>query len=187
MKQQVLYFVQGMLGKQKLRVLHIWLSRCFWGVFLYRLERGLYCTIGKAYKILRVPFIPLFNLIQAYANIDIHYMADVKGGIIVLHPSAGAVVSGNAIVGSNLTLSGGNIIGIRAGCKWGQLIVGSHCNMGANAVILGPIEIADHVSIGASACAVKDCLISNVSLIGVPAVVHFKNTGTATESLVQVN
>jgi serine O-acetyltransferase len=177
MKTQLLYFIQDvkrMLGKQKLRLIHIWLGRCFWGVFIYRFERGFFLTFGKAYKILRLPLIPIINLLQAYANIDINYQADVKGGIIVLHPSAGAVVSGNSIIGSNLTLSGGNIIGIRSWCKWGELVIGNNCNMGANAVILGPIKIANNVAVGASACAVKDCLIENVSLIGVPASVHYK-------------
>ncbi len=153
-----------MLGKYKIRILHIWLSRVFWGIFLYRFERGLYKTIGKPYEYIRVIFIPLFNLIQAYSNIDIPYKADIKGGLLVLHPSVGCVVSGVAVIGENLTLTGGNIIGGRAGCKKGELVIGNNCSLGANAVILGPIKLASNIQVGASACVVKDCLVDNSTL-----------------------
>ena len=45
MKQQFLYFLKDlrrMLGKQKSRILFIWLSRSFAGVILYRIERGFF-------------------------------------------------------------------------------------------------------------------------------------------------
>lgn len=90
MRQQIKYFGQDltrMLGKYKIRILHIWLSRVFWGIFLYRLERGLFLLIGKPYEIIRVIFIPIFNIIQAYSNIDLNYKSDIKGGLLVLHPS----------------------------------------------------------------------------------------------------
>ncbi|MFZ6013940.1 MAG: hypothetical protein ACOYXT_26610 [Bacteroidota bacterium] len=59
MRQQIVYFKQDlwrMLGKYKIRILHIWLSRVFWGIFLYRLERGLFLLIGKHYDKFRVIF-----------------------------------------------------------------------------------------------------------------------------------
>ncbi|HNN32237.1 MAG TPA: hypothetical protein PKJ70_10135 [Chitinophagaceae bacterium] len=172
MIQQFSYFIQDvqrMLGKYKIRIIHIWLSRLFWGVFLYRLERGLYLTFGKAYSVMRIILIPLFNLIQAYSNIDIHYKADIRGGLLVLHPSVGIVISAFADIGKNLTLTGGNIIGAREGCKLGELKIGNECTLGANAVVLGPINLGNYINIGASACVVKDCVIDGTSLIGVPA------------------
>lgn len=30
---------------------------------------------------------------------DIHYKADIKGGLLVLHPSVGCVISGQSIIG----------------------------------------------------------------------------------------
>lgn len=172
MKQQIIYFghdLSRMLGKYKIRILHIWLSRVFWGVFIYRFERGLYLLIGKPYEIIRVLFIPVFNLIQAYSNLDLNYRSDIKGGLLVLHPAAGIVISGQAIIGTNMTLTGGNIIGAKPGCKYGEIKIGDNCTLGANAVILGPIELGNGINIGALACVVKNCLIENSTLIGVPA------------------
>lgn len=172
MKQQFLYFVQDlsrMLGKRKIRIVYIWLSRSFVGVFLYRVERGLYLTLGKSYEIIRILFMPIRALIQAYSNIDIHYKADIKGGILVLHPSVGIVISSVSIIGSNLTLTGGNIIGVNKKCNRGDLVIGDNCILGANAVILGPLKLADRIKVGALACVTKDCLESRVKLVGIPA------------------
>jgi serine acetyltransferase len=172
MRQQIKYFVQDLkriLGKYKIRILHIWLSRVFLGIFIYRLERGLFLFIGKKYEIIRIFFVPMYNLIQAYSNIELHYKSDIKGGLLILHPSAGVVISGLSIIGANMTLTGGNIIGGKPGCKTGEIKIGDNCTLGANAVIIGPIELSNGINIGASACVIKDCLVDNSILIGVPA------------------
>jgi hypothetical protein len=42
MWQQLVYFRLGiirLLGKNKLRIIHIWISRAFIGIFIYRVER----------------------------------------------------------------------------------------------------------------------------------------------------
>lgn len=172
MLTQAKYFIKDvrrMLGKHRIRILHIWLSRVFCGIFLYRLERGLYTTLGSPYEYIRVIFIPLFNLMQAYSNLEIHYKADIKGGLLVLHASVGCVVSGLAIIGENLTLTGGNIIGGRPGCKRGDLVIGNNCSLGANAVMLGPVKIGNNIEVTSLSLAVTDCLYDNCMLLGIPA------------------
>ena len=158
-----------MLGKHKVRIFHIWISRVFWGVIIYRIERGLFLLIGKPYEKIRVLFIPVFSMIQAYSNIDLSYKSDIKGGLLVLHPSVGVVISGLSVIGKNITLTGGNIIGARPGCKYGEIMIGNNCSLGANAVVLGPVKLANDITIGASACVVKDCLTDKSTLVGVPA------------------
>lgn len=172
MKQQFSYFTQDirrMLGKRKIRILHIWMSRSFWGVLLYRIERGFLISFGKPYEIIRIVFLPLINLIQAYSNVEIHYKADIKGGLSILHPSMGVVISGKSIIGFNLTLTGGNVIGISKKCTVGEFVLGDNCNLGANAVVLGPVKIGNNIKIGALACVTRDFLESGVTLVGVPA------------------
>ncbi|WP_333889202.1 hypothetical protein [Sphingobacterium siyangense] len=172
MLKQLKFFlvdVKRMLGKYKSRLLYIWLSRSFWGILIYRIERGAYISIGSYYEKLRILFIPFINLIQAYSNIDIHYKAEIGAGLAIFHPSVGIVISGYSIIGSNLSLTGGNIIGAREGCSPGSIKMGNNCSLGANAVVLGPIIIGNNVKIGASACVVRDCLLDEVTLIGVPA------------------
>ncbi|KAB2917684.1 MAG: serine acetyltransferase [Bacteroidetes bacterium] len=160
--------VKRMAGKKKLRVAFIWLNRSFCGIFSYRLDRSLFLFFGKTYRIIRIPLIPLFNIWQAYSNIDIHYEAEIGPGINILHCSMGVVVSGKSLIGKNLTLTGGNVIGAKTEVKPRQIVLGDNCSMGANAVVLGPITIGSNVKIGAMALVVKNCG-DNVTLIGVPA------------------
>ncbi|MDZ4757546.1 MAG: serine acetyltransferase [Bacteroidota bacterium] len=172
MASQFKYFgqdVERMVGKKKIRYIHIWLSRNFWGLALYRLERGLFILLGSPYEKIRILFSPLFYPIQAYSNIDIHYKADIKGGISVLHPSVGIVVSGMSVIGRNLTMVGGNIIGAKDRCKPGDIQVGDDCIMGANAVIIGPINLGSKIYIAASACVVHNYPDGSITLMGVPA------------------
>lgn len=158
-----------MLGKRKSRIFYIWLSRSFTGILLYRCERGFYLTFGKYYQVFRILFLPIINLMQAYSNLDIHYKADVKGGLSVLHPAMGIVISSTSIIGKNLTLTGGNVIGINKKTEKGDFVIGDNCSLGANAVILGPVKIADDIKIGAMACVTKDCLHAGSTLVGIPA------------------
>ncbi len=106
---------------------------------------------------------------QAYSNLEINYKADIKGGLKVLHASAGCVVSGLSVIGENLTLTGGNIIGGRAGCRRGELVIGDNCSLGANAVILGPVRLGNDIEVSASALVVNDCSEDNCMMLGVPA------------------
>ncbi len=163
------YDVKRMLGKHKIRILYVWLSRSFWGILLYRIERSLFLIFGKWYSYFRVPFVPLINLIQAYSNIDIHYKAVIKGGISILHPSVGIVISGQSSIGKNITLTGGNVIGVHKKCEPGTFVIGDGCTLGANATIIGPLKLGDKITVGAAACVVKDCLKKQTVLMGVPA------------------
>jgi len=169
---QFFFFLQDvkrMLGKHKIRIIHLWLSRVFIGVFLYRLERSLFLLFGKYYGFIRVPFIPILNILQSYSNLDIHYKADIKGGLMVLHTSVGIVISGQSVIGENLTLTGGNVIGAKKSCPNGTFVIGDNCYFGANATLIGPLILGNKINIGAGACVVKDCKKDNVILVGIPA------------------
>lgn len=100
---------------------------------------------------------------------DIHYKADIKGGLIVLHPSVGCVISRYCIIGNNLTLTGGNVIGVKQRCKPGSFVIGDDCTLGANATIVGPLILGNKIVIGSSACVVGSYLIESTILAGVPA------------------
>lgn len=172
MASQFSYFVNDckrICGKNKVRLVFIWLSRSFAGVFLYRIERSLFLLFGKYYSFIRILFLPIFNILQAYSNIDIHYKADIKGGLLILHPSMGITISGMANIGENLTLTGGNVIGISKKCELDTFRIGDNCNLGANAVILGPIIIGNNITIGALACVTKSFTENNLTLVGSPA------------------
>ena len=169
---QFKYFISDinrLLGKRKIRIIHIWLSRIFVGIILYRFERSLFLIFNNLYGILRIPFSPFFYLLQAYSNIDIHYKSEIKGGLLILHPSLGIVISGQASIGKNLTLTGGNLIGAKINCKKDSFVIGDNCTFGANATLIGPLILSNNIIIGASACVVNSCIQENSVLIGVPA------------------
>ena len=73
---QLVFFIKDIkrsLGKHKLRILFIWMTRSFVGIMLYRIERGLFLVFGEYYAIIRLLFLPIILIFQAYSNIEIHY------------------------------------------------------------------------------------------------------------------
>lgn len=156
-------------GSVKLRMFYLWLSRASVGIFLYRMERMMFLLLGRAYTIIRIPFVPLLFPLYAYSNCEISYHAEIGPGLSILHPSMGVVVSRFAKIGKNLTLTGGNVIGAKPSIRQGGvLMIGDDMNLGANAVVLGPVVLGDRVTVGASAMVNKD-FPSDAILVGVPA------------------
>ena len=171
---QIKYFtkdVHKMVGQDFYRLLTVIFSRSFWGILLCRFERFAFLVFGRWYRFLRVPLIPLFNLIQAYSNIEIPYLANVRGGLSIFHPSLGCCLSQYSDIGEDVILYGGNVIGTRRLHKGGIIAIGDRCVIGVNAIVLGPIRIANDCRIGASSVVLRDCLIENSTLTGSPAVV----------------
>ena len=169
---QMRYFhsdVVKMLGKNKWRIIILFLSRIFAGVFWYRVDRGLFLLIGNKYRFFRILLSPVFYLVQAYSNIDIHYKSDIGPGLLILHSSAGIVISGNVKIGRDLTLSGGNTIGLNKNSTSAEFVIGNSCYLGANACVIGPLVLGNRINIGACACVVKSFLDDNLTLVGVPA------------------
>lgn len=171
MLEQFRFFFQDyrkICGQRKVRYLYVWMNRVTVGIFLYRFERGMFLFFGKGWKFLRILILPLLQIIYAYANSEIHYQAVIGPGLLILHASTGVVISARAKIGNNLTLVGGNIIGIREEKK-GDLVIGNNCYLGANAVILGPVTLGDNTTIGACALVIHD-YPGNGTVIGSPAV-----------------
>lgn len=180
MGEQFLFFWQDILriiGRKKYRFFLLLFTRSFWGLFLYRFERTGFLIFGQFYGVIRLPFIPFFAIMQSFSNIDIHYKASIKGGVLILHPSVGVVISGKSIIGKQLTLTGGNVIGISSTSKSEIFEIGDFCNLGANATIIGPLVLGNHITIGASSCVVKSFEQDNLILAGVPAKKIIKANG----------
>jgi serine acetyltransferase len=172
MKEQLIFYFQDLnryLNGSMLKVFHLIFSRFFIGITLYRFERAMFLTIGNFYKYLRIIFIPLFNVLQAFSNIEIHYESNIKGGLLVLHPAVGVVISRYVTIGNRCTLTGGNVIGAKRACKFKEFVLGDNLILGANATIIGPLKLGNKITIAASACVVKNFEDDNLTLVGVPA------------------
>lgn len=116
----------------------------------------------------RIILCPLLYLVQALSHVDINYHADIGPGIKILHPSMGVVINGACIIGENLTLVGGNVIGLSRHSSGNDFSIGNNVTLGANACIIGPVRLGNNINIGSLACVVKDAE-SNTTLVGVPA------------------
>ena len=157
-----------LLGRRRIRALIVWTSRGFMGIVLYRCERCGYLAIGNSWSVVRLIFLPLLLPLYAYANADIHYRADIGPGLKILHSSLGLVVSEHAVIGTNVTFTGGNVVGARQGAVAGSVVIGENCFFGPNACVIGPCRIGNHVNIAAGSVVVRDC-VDEITLVGVPA------------------
>lgn len=135
----------------------------------YRLDRSAYLLCGRIWTALRVLFFPLFLFLRLLScRHEICFAAQIGRGLQVWHPTLGVVVHGDAIVGKNCILYGGNSIGVRRGIRRGELVLGDDVILGINACVLGPAQIGNRVTIGAGAVVVNDLAEATVA-VGVPA------------------
>ena len=88
-------------------------------------------------------------------------------GLIIWHYGY-IVVNGMAKVGRNCSLHGNNCIG-NDGINPEAPIIGNNVDIGAGAIIIGNIRIADNVKIGAGAVVVHSIEEEGVTVVGVPA------------------
>lgn len=78
------------------------------------------------------------------------------------------VVNAAARVGTGCQLHGSNVIG-NNGNSLAAPQIGCNVDIGAGAVIIGDVYIADDVKIGAGAVVIDSCMEKGVTLVGVPA------------------
>src|SRR5689334_4036046 len=93
-----------------------WLTCWFGGsagiILSYRMDRFFYLLMGDAWAAIRLFFFPCFLMLRwISAPHEIHYRSKIDRGLKILHGALGIVVSGNAVIGKRLTLTGGNCIG----------------------------------------------------------------------------
>lgn len=91
----------------------------------------------------------------------------VGEGITIYHHGS-VIVSGDARIGKNVSLHGNNCIGNDGTTNFAP-VIGDNVDIGFGASIIGSIEIADGVRIGAGAVVVKSCFKEGATLTGVPA------------------
>jgi serine O-acetyltransferase len=141
----------------------------FAAVAFYRFDRAAYLALGRSWPAVRVLMSPFIALLRPWlGGCEIHYRADIGPGLLILHPTLGAVVSRHAVVGSRLTLTGGNCLGMREVSEGDSLVIGSDVDLGANATVLGPAMIGSRVRVGAGAVVIGD-VPEGSSVVGVPA------------------
>lgn len=91
---------------------------------------------------------------------------NVGRGLYIAH-AQGIIVNGQAMLGRNVQLTGHNCIGKNGSDKCP--CIGNNVVLGEGAKVLGDVEIADDIHIGAGAVVVHSCVTPGATLVGVPA------------------
>ena len=107
----------------------------------------------KTKKIIPIFFIARlkYRRLQIKYGIQIDYNLDIKGGFSINHFN-GIVIHRNAIIGKNFNIRQNTTIG---GTKKGCPKIGDNVFVGANAVIIGNVEIGNNCIIGAGSVVTK--------------------------------
>jgi len=152
----------GMLSRQGL-----------WVMLVYRFGRWRY-TVRPS--LVRMPLSLIYRVLkllsQILTGIDLPCEATVGRRFTIEH-FGGIIISGDTVFGDDCVIRNGVTIGLRRTGIRGAPTFGNRVDIGAGAVILGPIHIGDDVSIGANAVVLKDVPANHIA-IGVPAEVRPK-------------
>lgn len=126
----------------------------------YKVRSGLLAVVGRKLAVLR----HLFWAVVSGADIPIN--CKIGGGLSIPHPN-GIVIHSKAEIGVNCLIHQQVTIGVNRVDSEPPKISG-HVDIGAGAKIIGNIIIGSHVLIGANAVVVKD--VEEYSIVaGVPA------------------
>jgi serine O-acetyltransferase len=150
-----------------------WTRHGFWAMVLYRFGRWRY-TFG--FRPVRVLLSFVYKLVKFFADpllgIEIPCEATLGRRFTIEHTGA-IVISGDAVFGDDCIVRQGVTVGLRNRNHRGSPRIGSRCDIGAGAKLLGDITIGDDVVIGANAVVLCD-VPSGCLAVGVPAVVKMR-------------
>lgn len=155
------------------------LSQGFQALFVYRIFRWFYER--------RIPTQPIRFLFERFIEITTGISFPVQARIgkgLRIHHFGGIILHPDAIVGDMCTIYHGVTLGDLGG-KGGAPHVGDFVVIGAGAKLIGEIEIGDHCRIGANAVVLVSTPPGSVA-VGVPAVIK-QSSGQASAVHQSVN
>lgn len=134
-------------------------------IALRRAEYAVNCRRG----ILFLPYIIFRKMVFHWMSVKCGFTIPLNvfgPGLSIAHYGT-IVVNDHARVGANCRIQEGVTIGASGGSD--APIIGNNVFIGSGAKILGKLEIADNIAIGAGAVVTRSCLEKNATLVGVPA------------------
>lgn len=132
--------------------------RCFWDP-----SRKLLCSIrgyqrwqvsGISAKLIRTWFVLRYRFWTVITGADIPLNCNLGAGLLIPHPN-GIVIHPDSTIGVNCLIHQQVTIGLKRGSNAAPIIAG-HVDIGAGAKIIGDITIGEHALIGANAVIVRD-------------------------------
>ena len=127
--------------------------------------------------ILFFPYFILYRvLIEWFLGVELPWKTNVGASFRIDH-GQGLIINDGTVFGRGCTVRNNTTIGnkrLASGSYSRSPIIGNDVDVGANAVIIGPINIGNNVSIGAAAVVVKD-VPDNSIVVGNPGRVISKS------------
>ncbi len=149
-----------------------------WAMVVYRLGRWRY---GVRPAWLRRPLSFLYRvlktMVQVMTGIDLPCEATVGRRLRIEH-FGHIIVSGDTVIGDDVVIRQGVTLGLRRRNEPGAPVIGHGVDIGAGAVVLGPVAIGDGATIGANAVVLQD-VPPRALAVGVPAVIKERHTSVA--------
>jgi serine O-acetyltransferase len=122
-------------------------------------------------KALRAPFSLLYRMcyrrVRNYYGIELPWSARIGRRTIIEHQH-GVVINGAVVIGDDCRIRHNTTIGVRSATDLRAPVIGDRVDIGAGAVILGPITVGDDAVIGANAVVVSD-VPPGCTAVGIPA------------------
>jgi serine O-acetyltransferase len=119
---------------------------------------------------LRIPILPRFIsvLVRVWSGIEIHPGATIGRGFFIDH-GTGVVIGETAEIGDNCVFFHGVTLG-GTGHHLDKRhpTIGNNVMIGANATLLGPINVGDNVRIGATTVIINRDVPPNCTVVGAP-------------------
>ncbi|MBX7172159.1 MAG: serine O-acetyltransferase [Pyrinomonadaceae bacterium] len=144
-----------------------------WVMAVYRFGRWRYNINNSLFRKFFSFVYRLLKIIsQIMTGIDLPCEATVGRRFCIEH-FGGIIISGDAVIGDDVTIRNGVTIGLRRKGTRGAPIIGNRVDIGAGAVILGNIRIGDDSAIGANAVVLEDVPPNSIA-VGVPAIIKPK-------------
>ncbi len=139
-------------------------------LLLFRIAHAIR-ALPAPWWLLGVPFLAGYRvLVEWVLGVELRYKTRVGPGLRLFH-GQGLVVHETSVIGAHCTLRQSTTIGNKIlpdGAGSASPVLGDGVDVGANAVILGPVTIGSGTIIGAGSVVVKDAPANSV-LVGNPA------------------
>jgi serine O-acetyltransferase len=152
----------------------------FWAVAVHHFGAWRYRVRPR---VLRAPFYLVYRVafvaVQMATGIELPCEVRLGRRFKIEHHS-GIIINGTAQFGDDCVIRNGVTVGVRHTNVPGSPVIGDRVDIGAGAVLLGPIRIGDDVAIGANAVVITDVPSHSIA-VGVPA--RIRPRRAATEAL----